>query len=221
MTATEQLTRVKESLSITGNHLDKALTVWLEDVKYYMADAGVSDSVINSEKAVGAICRGVSDLWTTGIFSSYFYQRVSQLTYADGEDSSSTSGGVTITSAELNLDSNDVIKNGRISMSDGSAVPIELKYVPELTISMTPVTYEDSMTTVTVSPALDEGHRYIYRIGNGYLPAYLDVVENPNIWKDWDGVSQIDTDGSSYLYILEVDDNYVTYRGGYVRINIL
>ena len=83
MTATEQLTRVKESLSITGNHLDKALTVWLEDVKYYMADAGVKDSVINSEKAVGAICRGVSDLWTAGQLSQYFYQRVGQLVHID------------------------------------------------------------------------------------------------------------------------------------------
>ena len=220
MTATEQLQRVKESLSITGNHLDKTLQVWLDDVKYYMADAGVKDSVIESEKAIGAISRGVSDLWNYGKLSEYFYQRVSQLTLEDGEDSN-TASGVTIASAELNLDSNDVIKNGRISMTDGSTVPIELKYVPELSISMTPVTYENPMTTVTISPALDEGHKYIYRIGNGYLPAYLDVVENPNIWKDWDGVSQIDTDGSSYLYILEVDDNYVTYRGGYVRINIL
>lgn len=220
MTATEQLQRVKESLSITGNHLDKTLQVWLDDVKYYMADAGVKDSVIESEKAIGAISRGVSDLWNYGKLSEYFYQRVSQLTLEDGEDSN-TASGVTIASAELNLDSNDVIKNGRISMTDGSTVPIELKYVPELSISMTPVTYENPMTTVTISPSLDEGHKYIYRIGNGYLPAYLDVVENPNIWKDWDGVSQIDTDGSSSLYILEVDDNYVTYRGGYVRINIL
>ena len=85
MTATEQLTRVKESLSITGNHLDKALTVWLEDVKYYMADAGVSESVINSEKAIGAICRGVSDLWINNQLSQYFYQRVGQLVHCDDE----------------------------------------------------------------------------------------------------------------------------------------
>lgn len=85
MTATEQLTRVKESLSITGNHLDKALTVWLDDVKYYMADAGVNDKVINSEKAIGAICRGVSDLWISGQFSQYFYQRVGQLVHAESE----------------------------------------------------------------------------------------------------------------------------------------
>lgn len=85
MTATEQLQRVKESLSITGNHLDKTLQIWLEDVKYYMADAGVKDSVIESEKAIGAISRGVSDLWNFGKLSEYFYQRVGQLVYSKDE----------------------------------------------------------------------------------------------------------------------------------------
>lgn len=85
MTATEQLERVKESLSITGNHLDKTLQIWLDDVKYYMADAGISDSVIESEKAIGAISRGVSDLWINGKLSDYFYQRVGQLVHVESE----------------------------------------------------------------------------------------------------------------------------------------
>lgn len=221
---TDLLTKVKKALGITGTYQDDTLSIYIDEVKEYLISAGVKSSVANSTMAVGVICRGVADLWNYGSsgteFSNYFKERAIQLSYHDG-DSDSGSTGSLIASAELNLDSNDVIKNGRITMSDGSTVPIELKYVPELVISMTPVTYESPMTTVTITPTLDEGHCYIYRIGNGYLPAYLDKVENPSIWKDWDGVSQIDTDGSSYLYILEVDDNYVTYRGGYVRINIL
>lgn len=223
LTDTELLERVKKALGITGTYQDDTLSIYIDEVKEYLVSAGVDTTVVNSSVAIGVICRGVADLWNYGNagteLSSYFKERAIQLSYYDCDSGSDNTGSL-IASAELNLDSNDVIKNGRITMSDGSTVPIELKYVPELSINMTPVTYENPMATVTVTPHIDEGHHYIYRIGNGYLPAYLDVVENPNIWKDWDGISQIDTDGSSYLYILEVDDNYVTYRGGYIRINI-
>lgn len=221
---TDLLEKVKKALGVTGTYQDETINLYIDEVKEFLISAGVDTTVANSNLAVGVICRGVADLWNYGNsgaeLSEYFKQRVIQLTYYEGDSNGAVSGS-TVASAELNLDSNDVIKNGLITMTDGSTVPIELKYIPELNISLTPVTYEDSMTTVTISPTIDEGHHYIYRIGNGYLPAYLDVVENPSIWKEWDGVSQIDTDGSNSLYILEVDDNYVAYRGGYIRINIL
>lgn len=79
MTREEQLTKVKESLNITGNHLDSTLGIFLDDVKCYMTDAGVPDEIIHSEESIGAICRGVSDLYTNNELSSYFNQRVSQL----------------------------------------------------------------------------------------------------------------------------------------------
>lgn len=79
MTRVEQLEKVKQSLNISGNALDSTLGIFLDDVKLYMADAGVSATVLESEVSVGCICRGVADLYVNNDFSQYFYQRVSQL----------------------------------------------------------------------------------------------------------------------------------------------
>lgn len=83
MTEEELLQSVKRALNITGTYQDDTLMVYIKDVKYYMADAGVREDIINSEASVGVIARGVSDLWNYGngstTFSQYFYQRVIQL----------------------------------------------------------------------------------------------------------------------------------------------
>ena len=54
-----------------------------------MASAGVPAAVLISEKAIGAIARGVSDLWNYGSgggsLSPYFYQRVIQLIYTPSD----------------------------------------------------------------------------------------------------------------------------------------
>jgi hypothetical protein len=54
-----------------------------------MKDAGVPESVINSNISAGVISRGVTDLWSYGTndgkLSNYFYQRVSQLALSDEE----------------------------------------------------------------------------------------------------------------------------------------
>lgn len=83
MTREEQLERVKQSLSVTGNYLDEPLGIRLDDIKAFMLDAGVKELVVNSEKAIGAICRGVSDLWNEKELSQYFWQRVGQLVHVD------------------------------------------------------------------------------------------------------------------------------------------
>ena len=79
MTRVEQLEKVRQSLNISGNALDSTLGIFLDDVKFYMADAGVSATALDSDQAVGCICRGVADLYINNEFSQYFYQRVSQL----------------------------------------------------------------------------------------------------------------------------------------------
>lgn len=83
MTEVELLENVKRALNVTGTYQDDTLTVYIKDVKYYMADAGVREDIIDSEASVGVIARGVSDLWNYGngstTFSEYFMQRVIQL----------------------------------------------------------------------------------------------------------------------------------------------
>lgn len=83
MTDEELLIKVKKALGITGNYQDDTLLVYIEEIKSFMLSSGISEEIINSNKSVGAIARGVSDLWdygsgSTGL-SPYFKERVIQL----------------------------------------------------------------------------------------------------------------------------------------------
>ena len=83
------LTKVKSALGITGTYQDATLNIYIDEVKAYMKDAGVLESIINSDVSAGVISRGVTDLWNygsnTGKLPDYFYQRVSQLSLSDEE----------------------------------------------------------------------------------------------------------------------------------------
>ena len=89
MTDAEFLTEVKKRIGITGDYQDDTLTGHIQDVKDFMQDAGVSEEVMQTTKIIGAVTRGVSDLWDygsgNGEFSPYFFQRVTQLVYKGGE----------------------------------------------------------------------------------------------------------------------------------------
>ena len=84
------LTKVKSALGITGTYQDDTLNVYIEEVKQYMLDAGVPESVITADISAGVIARGVTDLWNYGSaggkLSEYFYQRVTQLAYRSTEE---------------------------------------------------------------------------------------------------------------------------------------
>lgn len=73
------LQEVKNRLLITGNFHDTMFLDYIEDVKNYMLGAGVKKTIVESEQAVGCICKGVSDLWINGTFSELFKQRLIQL----------------------------------------------------------------------------------------------------------------------------------------------
>lgn len=89
MADNELLTEVKTRLGITGAYHDDTLNGHIQDVKDFMSGAGVSKEVMSSNKIIGAVTRGVSDLWNYGAgqgeFSTFFYQRVTQLVYEGGE----------------------------------------------------------------------------------------------------------------------------------------
>ena len=84
----ELLMKVKNALGITGDYQNDTLSIYINEVKEYMKAGGVPVDVVNSTLAVGAICRGVADLWNYGAgnteFSTYFLQRVTQLAYEGG-----------------------------------------------------------------------------------------------------------------------------------------
>lgn len=81
------LNGVKKALGITGDYQDETIATYIAEVQGYMIDAGVPEAVASSEKAIGVIARGVSDLWNynEGKLSEYFYQRVGQLAIVEDE----------------------------------------------------------------------------------------------------------------------------------------
>lgn len=83
ITEAELLAKVKQSLNITGEQFDATLQMYVDEVKAYLAGAGVRVDVLGSTLAVGCISRGVADLWNYGNgdtkLSEYFYQRAEQL----------------------------------------------------------------------------------------------------------------------------------------------
>lgn len=89
MSDAELLQKVKEALGITGDYQDNTLLFYIEEVKEYLRSAGVLESIIQSKKSVGCICRGVTDLWCYGAgqgkLSEYFMQRAIQLTLENSE----------------------------------------------------------------------------------------------------------------------------------------
>lgn len=97
MTDTELLSKVKIGLGITGTYQDETLMTYIDEVKNFLIDAGVSTDVLNSSVSVGVIIRGVSDLWNYGMgtaeLSTYFIYRALQLKYVVGELTVESSAG--------------------------------------------------------------------------------------------------------------------------------
>lgn len=83
MANSEQLRIVKTALGISGDYHDDTLSIYIDEVLNWMKDAGVSDTVLATDRIHGAVVRGVSDLWNYGqgnaTLSPYFHQRVIQL----------------------------------------------------------------------------------------------------------------------------------------------
>ena len=77
------LAKVKTALLIEGDYHNDMLKIYIYEVLDYMRLAGVPENVLQSEQIIGAVCRGVTDLWNFGSgdgkLSEYFYQRVIQL----------------------------------------------------------------------------------------------------------------------------------------------
>lgn len=86
MTDAAILNGVKSALGVTGNFMDTTISLYIDEVTDYMANAGVNAALITA--SVGVIARGVNDLWNNnagnGKLSPYFYDRVSQLVLKSG-----------------------------------------------------------------------------------------------------------------------------------------
>lgn len=77
------LEKVKANLGITGTYQDTTIQGWIDEVKQFLLEGGVDESIVNSEISAGIITIGVKDLWNYGSgdgeLSKYFFQRATQL----------------------------------------------------------------------------------------------------------------------------------------------
>lgn len=214
------LSKVKSAIGVGGTYQDATIQIYIDEVKEYLLDAGVNSSVVNSETAVGVICRGVSDLWNYGAgnaqLSLYFMQRASQLALKEPEPLPTV---VTIENATLNINGAGVVKNGYIIMTDGSIVPINITRIPAITVTTTQITLDNNYTTATVEQPLSKGNRYMYSM-RGSVPAYGEPISNYNYFNEWDGVSQIDTEGMDTLTIVECTTDGIAVKCGRSEIDV-
>lgn len=79
------LAKVKANLGITGSYQDTTIQGWIDEVKQFLLDGGVPQSIVDAETSYGIITIGVKDLWNygsgDGSLSPYFFQRATQLSY--------------------------------------------------------------------------------------------------------------------------------------------
>lgn len=75
------LESVKKALGVEGTYQDDTIAEYINEVKAFLLDAGVSEGNITA----GIVSRGVTDLWNygngNGKLSDYFMQRATQLSY--------------------------------------------------------------------------------------------------------------------------------------------
>lgn len=83
LTAAERLAKVKTALGISGNYSDETLSFYIDEEIRELVDAGVAQTIAESDAAVGCIALGVNDLWnysSGGVkHSEQFNRRIIQL----------------------------------------------------------------------------------------------------------------------------------------------
>lgn len=81
--AFNMLEHVKSNLGITGEYQDAAVQGYIDEVREYLQDAGIPETVTNTKPCGGIVTRGVADLWNYGAggaaLSPYFHERAAQL----------------------------------------------------------------------------------------------------------------------------------------------
>lgn len=86
MTDNERLVKVKVADDFVGDFQDQKIKMKIGEVMSYMRRAGVKESVLESEAAIGCIARGVDDLMVPGgDLSKYFKDCVCQLAHERGD----------------------------------------------------------------------------------------------------------------------------------------
>lgn len=80
------LSKVKATLLIKGEFHDEMLKNYIDEVVCFLKSAGVKIAKDTESVIAGVVTKGVSDLWTQGKLSDYFFQRAMQLKTEDNDN---------------------------------------------------------------------------------------------------------------------------------------
>ena len=75
---------VKNALGLAGNeYVNDTIQEYIDEVREYLHDAGIPETVTGTKRCKGIVTRGVADLWNYGSggadLSPYFRERAAQL----------------------------------------------------------------------------------------------------------------------------------------------
>lgn len=132
--------------------------------------------------------------------------------------STSASGSnVSIVGAKLFPNSNDVITNGIILMSDGTNIDMTIEYIPEFDVTSNEGSIANT-TSLTVNNTLSKGNSYVYTFDRS--PALPAIGEDSSAYMSWDGTSDIECDDGVQITLIEVDANKRAIKAGIVVATI-
>jgi hypothetical protein len=172
MTDAELLTEVKIGLGIpvSNTGFDNPLTQKLLTVKAFMSGAGVSDTVLASDLAVGSIVTGVTDIWKLDggeiKYSTVFLMNVGQLaamSYLLTANSNPADGdtGVTISVAPVLTFSNRITAYNiylvKTDTQDSVSIDIDLNITGKV-LTITPDVSLEAATgySIVINSVTDE-----------------------------------------------------------------
>ncbi|OAA94088.1 MULTISPECIES: hypothetical protein [Clostridium] len=76
-------------------------------------------------------------------------------------------------------------------------------------------------TKIIVSPGLDDGDSYVYKLGAELTPpGYFDICNFVNGYLIWDGSSEIEVTSGDEILIVEVDENNKAIRAGKTDVTV-
>lgn len=124
-------------------------------------------------------------------------------------------GGITIESAALYPDSNNVVKGGVITLSDGTSINIANVYIANIELQSAAGSTSGT-TKITTTNVLGAGNSYRYAVD--HTPTKPAIAEDVSAFTAWDGVSDIEVADGSVLTIVEADANNKAVKAGTVSV---
>lgn len=76
-------------------------------------------------------------------------------------------------------------------------------------------------TKIAVSPGLDTGDTYVYKLGTDLaIPGYFDVCDTVGGYFVWDGLSDIEATAGNNILVVEVNDENKAIRAGKTTVTV-